>query len=114
MNRGGGLDSSRALLGTCPLRGRVIRADSGPGVYNRPMSKEGTLFTVGVLVMLAPFAGLPMSWLEWLLPIFGAIIIIAAYLVRQERAAPPAPLPPPMPRALPDEAAAPHEPSALG
>lgn len=80
------------------------------------MSKEGTLFTVGVLVMLAPFAGLPMSWLAWILPLLGAVVVIVAYLVRQQHAAPPALLPPPAPLAYaaPEEPPAPHDPSALG
>jgi peptidoglycan/LPS O-acetylase OafA/YrhL len=79
------------------------------------MSKEGTLFTVGVLVMLAPFSGLPLSWLAWILVVLGAIVIIVAYFVRKDRMARPAPLPPPppMPRPAEDVSAEPH-PSAFG
>jgi hypothetical protein len=74
------------------------------------MSKEGTLFTVGVLVMLAPFSGLPLSWLTWILVALGAIVVIVAYFVRQERMARPAPLPPPppMPRTVEEESASEH------
>jgi len=52
------------------------------------MSKEGTLMIVGVLVILAPFSGLPLSWLEWILPVLGVIVIIVGYLVRRDRHAP--------------------------
>jgi len=52
------------------------------------MSKEGTLLVVGVLVLVSPFLGLPMSWLTFLLPILGAIVITISQIIRKERKTP--------------------------
>lgn len=52
------------------------------------MSKEGTLITIGVLVFLTPFLGLPSSWLTWILPVLGVVILVIAQILRKHRAAP--------------------------
>jgi hypothetical protein len=52
------------------------------------MSKEGTLITVGVLVLLTPFIGLPHSWFAWILPVLGIITLVIGQLMRKHRATP--------------------------
>lgn len=65
--------------------------------------------------MLAPFSGLPSSWLSWILAALGAVVIIVAYFVRKDRMARPAPLPPPPPMARPaEEVSTESRPSAFG
>jgi len=49
------------------------------------MSKEGTLITVGVLVILSPFLGLPSSFLAFALPVLGAITLFVGYTIRKEK-----------------------------
>ena len=68
------------------------------------MSKESTLFTIGVLVLVSPYLGLPMSWLSIVLTVCGVFILSIAYLIRKEHVKktevqmthlePPAPPPP--------------------
>ena len=48
------------------------------------MSKEGTLVTVGILTAVAPFIGLPYSWLAWILPVLGIITVIVGYVIRKD------------------------------
>lgn len=50
------------------------------------MRRESFLILLGVLVLVAPFVGLPFSWLAWILPILGVLIIIAAISFRPNRA----------------------------
>ncbi|MBP7741246.1 MAG: hypothetical protein KA104_00960 [Candidatus Pacebacteria bacterium] len=38
------------------------------------MSREPILVYLGVLVALAPFSGLPLSWLSFILPLLGVLI----------------------------------------
>lgn len=67
------------------------------------MSHVTTLILLGVLVGIAPFAGLPISWLSWILPILGLCVIASGLSLRQSRvraemrasAAAPAPAPAP-------------------
>jgi hypothetical protein len=49
------------------------------------MSRTTTLVILGVLVFLAPFAGLPLSWLSWLLPVLGVAVIVSGLSLRQSR-----------------------------
>ena len=51
------------------------------------MSKEGTLITIGVIVVLSPFLGLPHSWLTWILPVCGAAVLLVGYFIRKEHIA---------------------------
>lgn len=52
------------------------------------MSKSTTLITLGVLIFISPFIGLPTSWLSWLLPLFGIIVGVIGYLVRESKQLP--------------------------
>lgn len=49
------------------------------------MSREGTLILLGLFVALSPFVGLPYSWLMWILPILGLIILAQAIVLRMRR-----------------------------
>jgi hypothetical protein len=40
------------------------------------MSRTSLLIILGILVVLTPFSGLPLSWLSWILPIIGLIVIV--------------------------------------
>ncbi len=51
------------------------------------MSKEGTLITIGVVVVLSPFLGLPHSWLAWILPLCGLAVLLVGYFIRKEHVA---------------------------
>jgi len=54
------------------------------------MSRSLMLIVLGALTMLAPFSGLPMSILAWILPVFGlcAVAIGVSYRRRQAQSAP--------------------------
>lgn len=43
------------------------------------------MILLGILVVLSPFAGLPLAWLMWLLPILGALIVIIGIMIRRSR-----------------------------
>ncbi len=55
--------------------------------YNQSMSRPQILVLLGCVVALGPFLGLPISWLEILMPVVGVIIISIAYsfLPRKEK-----------------------------
>jgi hypothetical protein len=50
--------------------------------YYMSMSRENILILLGLLVMLAPFSGLPISWLEFILPIIGLAVGAIGYSFR--------------------------------
>lgn len=52
------------------------------------MSRESLIMLFGFLTALSPFAGLPYSWLQIIIPLFALVIIGTAYLMRSERRAP--------------------------
>ena len=56
------------------------------------MSRERLLIAIGLLVMLAPFVGLPLSILRWFFLGIGlAVVLIGiSYAVRKKRIATPA------------------------
>jgi uncharacterized membrane protein len=58
------------------------------------MSRENFLILLGVLVLLSPFAGLPMTWLAWILPILGIFILIVGFTLRRSRKQPENPVAP--------------------
>jgi hypothetical protein len=58
------------------------------------MTREHVLMALGALVLIAPWSGLPLSWLEWILPLIGLAVIGIAFTMR--RRTPPA-APPPVP-----------------
>jgi len=53
------------------------------------MSRESLLILLGVLIFLAPFSGLPFSWLSWILSLLGIIVGIVGFSLRAKRASPP-------------------------
>ena len=65
------------------------------------MSRTGTLVLLGILVALAPFVGLPLSVLAWVLPILGVMVLLTGISLRARRA----PVEEPAPE--------PHEPSTF-
>ncbi len=46
------------------------------------MSRENILILLGLMTMLAPYSGLPISWLEFILPAIGLIVVLIASMVR--------------------------------
>jgi hypothetical protein len=46
------------------------------------MSRENILILLGVLVLLTPFIGVPVSILSWILPLLALGIIGIAYTLR--------------------------------
>lgn len=59
------------------------------------MSRESTLLILGVVIILAPFLGLPYAWLMVIEPLLGLGVIALAILVRARRMTEEHPLPPP-------------------
>jgi hypothetical protein len=49
------------------------------------MSRTTTLITLGVLIFLSPFLGLPFSWLSWIIPLLGLGVVASGLSLRQER-----------------------------
>lgn len=49
------------------------------------MSRRVILLILGVLVILSPFVGLPLSILAWILPILGAFIVLTTLALRRRR-----------------------------
>ena len=43
------------------------------------MTRPQILIVLGFLIVLAPFSGLPTSWLELMLPVVGIVVIAIAY-----------------------------------
>lgn len=67
------------------------------------MKREKVLIVLGVLVLLSPWSGLPLTWLTWILLIIGAAVSAIGYSLwrknRTERitSEPPRPLSPSQP-----------------
>jgi len=49
------------------------------------MKRESILIFLGILIILAPFSGLPQSWLEFLLPALGLIVGGIGFSLRNRR-----------------------------
>ncbi len=47
------------------------------------MSRESFLVLLAVFVIVSPFAGLPLSWLQVLLPVLGGLILIIGISLRR-------------------------------
>lgn len=58
------------------------------------MTREHVLMILGVLTLLAPWSGLPLRLLEWILPLIGLAVVGIAFTLRA-RSLPPAPRTPP-------------------
>lgn|GEM_PF-2125086 len=50
------------------------------------MKRAHLLLTLGILVLLSPFVGLPYTFLMFLLPVLGLLIILATVLRIPKRA----------------------------
>lgn len=46
------------------------------------MNRERILMFVGGLVIIAPWSGLPLALLEWILPVLGLSVIALAFTMR--------------------------------
>lgn len=59
------------------------------------MSRERFLIIFGLLVLLAPFVGLPLAILSWVLPVLGAAVafIGVSYAMRKKGREPAVPHP---------------------
>lgn len=49
------------------------------------MSRSLMLIIAGALVTLAPFSGLPMAILAWILPVIGLVIVAIGVSYKRER-----------------------------
>ena len=47
------------------------------------MSKESTLLLLGVLIVLAPFLGLPYAWLMVVLPLCGVLVVALSIALKK-------------------------------
>ena len=52
------------------------------------MTRTGALIVLGILVFVAPFSGLPTSWLSWILPLCGFLIAFIGASLRKAHNAP--------------------------
>jgi len=50
------------------------------------MSRESSILLLGIFVILTRFTGLPSSWKDILVFLFGAAIVVLAFLLRRSRA----------------------------
>lgn len=48
------------------------------------MSKETTVFLIGILLMLVPFLGMPAEWRQCLIAFIGAFLILIGYSLRRK------------------------------
>ena len=58
------------------------------------MSNEGLLMTLGIMIAISPFVGVPSSWLSLIVPLLGVAAAATAFLMLRARkgALPPAAL----------------------
>ena len=49
------------------------------------MTRESTLIVLGILVSISLFIGLPLSLLEWVLPLVGLLIVGIGVTLRKKR-----------------------------
>lgn len=47
------------------------------------MSQGSILIVLGLVTVVAPFSGLPLSWIEILLPLIGLAVALIGYLSRK-------------------------------
>ncbi|MDB4992527.1 MAG: hypothetical protein JWL75_772 [Parcubacteria group bacterium] len=43
------------------------------------MSRERILIGLGVLILISPWSGLPLTWLMWILPVLGLAVIVIGF-----------------------------------
>lgn len=51
------------------------------------MSRPTMLIVLGVMVLLAPFSGLPMAILTWILPLLGLVVLAIGISMHREQKA---------------------------
>jgi TRAP-type C4-dicarboxylate transport system permease small subunit len=51
------------------------------------MSRDTILLVLAVVIAVSPFAGLPIAWLSYILPVVGLIILIIGISQRRDRRA---------------------------
>ena len=49
------------------------------------MHRESLLIVLGILVAIALFVGLPISWLRFILPALGILIVFIGFTLRNRR-----------------------------
>jgi len=49
------------------------------------MSRESVLILLGVITAFAPFSGLPIVWLLWILPIVGICVVIIGISLKLQK-----------------------------
>ncbi|KND50774.1 MAG: hypothetical protein ABA06_04790 [Parcubacteria bacterium C7867-001] len=49
------------------------------------MTRETALIALGVLIMLTPFIGLPVSWRAYIVPVLGLLVVLVAVTLRARR-----------------------------
>ncbi len=47
------------------------------------MSRAGTLILLGILIILTPFVGIPLSVLAWVLPALGLMVLLTGVSLRR-------------------------------
>lgn len=52
--------------------------------YTRSMSKETSVFFIGVIVLLSPFLGIPRTYHEWLSVGCGVVLMVLGYALRRK------------------------------
>ncbi len=52
--------------------------------YTAGMNRETALIAIGILVLLSPWSGLPLAWLEWILPVFGVAVVAIGLTFRRK------------------------------
>jgi len=70
------------------------------------MSRSGVVILLGIIVLIVPFSGLPMSWRTFFLAITGLVIVAVGMSLRTPKALPP------LESALPEQP--PTPPQAMG
>lgn len=51
------------------------------------MHRESSLIALGALIFVSPFLGLPYSWLMFILPVLGLVVVAIAISLRMRRRA---------------------------
>ena len=51
--------------------------------YNKTMSKESIVFTIGLLLLVIPHLGIPEVWKFYFFIIAGALLVIVGYSLRR-------------------------------
>lgn len=57
--------------------------------YTFRMTRPSMLITLGIILVLLPFSGLPIAWRSFLLPVAGVAVLAIGISLRGPRAMPP-------------------------